>query len=62
LFGEDNQLFYLNFMKKAFSKILLIFILAIILGVLYFVLGGAAKKNQGPTSQVPDVQVVMRGA
>ena len=49
-------------MKKAFSKILLIFILAAILGAVYFIWQAiAAKKNQGPTVKAPDIQVIVQG-
>ena len=49
-------------MKKAFSKVLLIFILAVILGVAYFIWQAiAAKKNQGPTVKAPDIQVIVQG-
>ena len=50
-------------MKKAFSKILLIFILAVILGAAYFIWQAIAvkKNNQSPTSQAPDIQVIVQG-
>ncbi|MCX6740899.1 MAG: hypothetical protein NTY61_00670 [Candidatus Parcubacteria bacterium] len=50
-------------MKKAFSKILLIFILAVILGAAYFIWQAIAAKrnNQGSTVKAPDIQVIVRG-
>ncbi len=50
-------------MKKPFSKILLIFILAVILGAAYFIWQAIAvrKNNQGPTVKAPDIQVIVQG-
>jgi hypothetical protein len=50
-------------MKKAFSLIIMIAILAVILGTIYIIgeVMAAKKRRQQPTSQTPDIIVIEKG-